>query len=179
MSASGRFRWVVNPSTRPVVRSHPYQLVNPTPFKSSGFDGQVMPNESQDHVFTTSRFAANMHIDLDWPTPDDLDLEVYRKHADGSPTKVGGSGNSPGSKESTDIANAPAGTYVVRVVNFASVSPTYTVSVGLHDAVTKHTVGKREAYTLTCSVMGKVRQTLTVYVDRGQRRALDLSACRR
>jgi len=176
--ATGLFRWVVNPSTRPVVRSHPYQVMNPTAFKSYSFTGQVLPNESQDHVFTTTRFAANMHIDLDWPTPDDLDLEVYRRNADGSLTKVGGSGSAPGSKESTDIANAPAGTYVVRVVNFASVSPTYTVSVGLHDAVTKHTTGEREAYTLTCAVHGKVRQTLKVYVDRGQLRSLDLTACR-
>ena len=177
--ASGLFRWVVNPSTRPVVRSHPYQVMNPTSFKSYSFTGQVLPNESRDHVFTTTRFAANKHIDLDWPTPDDLDLEVYRRNADGSLTKVGGSGSAPGSKESTDTANAPAGTYVVRVVNFASVSPTYTVSVGLHDAVTRHTTGEREAYTLTCAVHGKVRQTVKVYVDRGQLRSLDLTACRR
>ena len=176
--ASGLFRWVVNPSTRPVVRSHPYQVMNPTAFKSYSFTGQVLPNESRDHVFTTTRFAANMHIDLDWPTPDDLDLEVYRRNADGSLTKVGGSGSAPGSKESTDIANAQAGTYVVRVVNFASASPTYTVSVGLHDAVTRHTTGEREAYTLTCAVHGKVRQTVKVYVDRGQLRSLDLTACR-
>jgi hypothetical protein len=177
--ASGMFRWVVNPSTRPAVRSHPYQLMNATPFKSYSFTGRALPNESQDHVFTTTRYADNMHVDLDWPTPDDLDLEVYRRNANGSLTKVGGSGSAPGSKESTDIANAPAGTYVVRVVNFASVSPTYTLTVGLHDAVTKWTVGKREAYTLTCAVQGTVRQTTKVYVDRGQLRSLDLTACRR
>jgi len=176
--ASGVFRWVVNPSTRPVVRSHPYQVLNTTAFKNYTFTGQVMPNESQDHVFTTTKYTDNMHIDLDWPTPDDLDLEVYRRNANGSLTRIGGSGSAPGSKESTDIANAPAGTYVVRVVNFASVSPTYTVSVGLHDAVTKWTDGKREAYTFTCAVDGEVLQTMKVYVGRGQVRSLDLTTCR-
>ena len=40
-----------------------------------------------------------LKVDLDWPTPDDLDLEVYRKNADGSLTEVGSSGNSVGEKE--------------------------------------------------------------------------------
>ena len=40
-----------------------------------------------------------MKVELDWPTPDDLDLEVYRKNADGSLTEVGSSGNFVGDKE--------------------------------------------------------------------------------
>lgn len=47
-----------------------------------------------------------MQVDLDWPTPDDLDLEVYRKNADGSLTEVGSSGNFVGDKEKATI-NAP------------------------------------------------------------------------
>ena len=63
-----------------------------------------------------------LQVDLDWPTPDDLDLEVYRKNADGSLTEVGSSGNFVGEKEKATI-NAPTpGTYVLRVINFASVT---------------------------------------------------------
>ncbi len=47
-----------------------------------------------------------MKVDLDWPTPDYLDLEVYRKKADGSLTLVGSSDNLPGEKESV-LVNAP------------------------------------------------------------------------
>ena len=39
--------------------------------------------------------------------------------------------------------------------------------------------GKRETYRLTCSVGGKVRQTMRVYVDRGETKTVDLSGCRR
>lgn len=177
---TGAFRWVVNPSTRPVVRSHPYQVVSTSPFRSYSFEGlAIAPGEHQDTPFTTTAFASNMHIELDWPTPDDMDLEVYQKKADGSLVKVGSSGNFVGDKESTDIANAPAGNYVLRVINFASASPSYSLNVGLFKSVTKWTVGKREAYTLTCAVRGKVLTAQRVYVDRGQVRALDLRrACR-
>lgn len=40
--------------------------------------------------------------------------------------------------------------------------------------------GRREAYVLTCERPGgKVLQTMRVYIDRGQRKALDLTPCRR
>ncbi|CAB4756230.1 unannotated protein [freshwater metagenome] len=51
---------------------------------------------------------------------------------------------------------------------------TYTV-----DGVTKRTKGKKESYTLTCEVDGKVESAQKVFIDRGQVRSLDLRrACR-
>lgn len=180
IGASGRLRWVVNPSTRPVVRSRTYREVAATPYRSRTFEAATpAPGSSADHTFTVSSPADVMRVALDWPTPDDMDLEVYRRKADGSLTQVGSSGNLPGEKEQVEVTDVAAGTYVLRVVNYASLSPSYTLTAGLHETVTRRTPGKREAYTLTCEKNGKVLQRSKVYVARGQVRAVDLTECRR
>ena len=147
----GRFSWVVNPSTRPLLQSRPIE-----------------------------ELAADvLRIDLDWPTPDDFDLEVYRKDASGELVEVGTSGNAPGEKEQVQVPDAAAGTYVVRVVNYASVSPSYTVEVGQYATRSTFTDGRREKYTLTCEVGGKALATRKVFIDRGQVKRLNLKrACR-
>ena len=117
-------------------------------------------------------------IDLDWPTPDDFDLEVYLKKGD-ELVEVGSSGNQPGSKEQVELVDAVKGTYVIRVLNFASVSPSYTLTMGQYKGVTKRTKGEKESYTLTCEVDGKAKSSQKVFIDRGQVRSLDLRrACR-
>jgi hypothetical protein len=69
---------------------------------------------------------------------------------------------------------------VLRVINFASVSPTWTLTAGLYD--TEETIvgdGLVENWTLTCERPdGTVLQTVPVVVDRGQRVKVDLAACR-
>jgi hypothetical protein len=104
---------------------------------------------------------------------------VYRKGAGGQLTEVGSSGNLPGQKELVEIPNASAGTYVLRVVNYASAAPEYTLTAGLFATSTRWTAGRREAYTLTCEKNGKVLQTARVYVDRGVQKQIDLTKCRR
>ena len=117
-------------------------------------------------------------IGLDWPTPDDFDLEVYIKKGS-ELVEVGSSGNLPGAKEEVDLVDAEPGTYVLRVLNYASVSPTYTLQLDQFDAVKKRTKGKKEAYTLTCEVGGKVKSSKKVFIDRGQTKRLNLRrACR-
>jgi hypothetical protein len=173
------FRWIVNPSTRPVVRSHPYEDLSDTPFRKEVIQGgPIEPSSHVDHEFVLNRPADVFRTSLDWPTPDDLDLEVYRKTSDGL-KKVGSSGNFIGDKERVDINGAPAGTYVLRVINFASTTPTYTLTEELFDSVTRHTAGKRERYTLTCEKHGKVLQTEHVSIGRGAEKWIDLSECRR
>lgn len=45
--------------------------------------------QTVDHEFTVTESGVDLlRVDLDWPTPDDLDLEVSRKNADGSLTRV-------------------------------------------------------------------------------------------
>lgn len=180
--ASGRFSWIVNPSTRPVVRSRTYEKVAATPFATKTFEGGMLTpvTGTADYEYVVTRTTDVLKVDLTWPTPDDLDLVVYRKKADGTLTEVGTSGNAPATPESVQVLDAAPGTYVVRVINYTSVSPSHTVVVGQYDATTARTPGKREAYTLTCEIGGKVRASSKVYVERGQVRRLDLArACRR
>ncbi len=179
VGAHGRFSWLVNPSTRPVVESRTYQVLADEPLKAETFEGIApAPNSHTDHEFVVGESAEVLDVALDWPTPDDLDLEVYRKDGD-KLVEVASSGNFVGSKEQTQVAAPEPGTYVLRVINFASASPTYTLTAGLFDAVTKRTEGKREAYTLTCEKGGKVLQETRVFIDRGQRKTVDLRECRR
>ena len=179
VGANGRFEWLVNPSTRPVVESRTYQVLADEPLKTETFEGITpAPNSYTDHEFVVDDAAKVLDIALDWPTPDDLDLEVYRKDGD-ELVEVASSGNFVGSKEATQVADPEPATYVLRVINFASASPTYTLTAGLFDAVTKRTEGKREAYTLTCEKGGKVLQETKVFIDRGQSKTVDLKACRK
>jgi len=180
VSKKGRFSWVVNPSTRPVVRSRTYQAVADEPFDSKTIEGG--PTEpvigSVDHEYVVTEKTDLLRIDLDWPTPDDFDLEVYLKKGE-ELVEVGSSGNLPGEKEQVELVDAAAGTYVLRVLNYASVSPSYTLQLDRFDAVTKRTKGSKESYTLTCEVGGKVRSSKKVFIDRGQVKKLDLRrACR-
>ena len=179
VGASRDFRWIVNPSTRPVVRSRTYRVVEEQPYSSKTWEETAPePMGHRDHEFQVASQADVMRIKLDWPTPDDYDLEVYKKEG-GELKEVGSSGNFVGEKESVEITDAAAGTYVLRVINYASVSPTYTLTAGLHDTVTRRTEGKRESYVMTCEKNGKVLQRSTVFIGRGQEKRLDLAQCRR
>ncbi|HSU03021.1 MAG TPA: M14 family zinc carboxypeptidase [Nocardioides sp.] len=181
MVTSGKtFAWDVNQSTRPVVQSRLVKLLDDEPTRSETFTGTAAPGSSVDHeLVVTEADQEILQVDLDWPTPDDLDLEVYRRNADGSLTEVGGSGNFVGDKERATI-NAPTpGTYVLRVINFASVTPTYTLTAALFDATEQTTAPQVEAWTLTCEKDGRVLQSVPVVVERGQQVSVDLKECTR
>ena len=179
VGARGRFSWLVNPSTRPVVESRTYRVLEDEPLQSETFEGVApAPGSHTDHEIVVGDEGEVLDVALDWPTPDDLDLEVYRKDGD-QLVEVASSGSFVGSKEQTQVADPVPGTYVLRVLNFASVTPTYTLTAGLFDAVTRRTEGKRERYTLTCEKGGKVLQETRVFIDRGQRKVVDLRECRR
>ena len=129
-------------------------------------------------LFSYNQFLYIIFVRQFWPTPDDFDLEVYLKKGE-ELVEVGSSGNLPGEKEQVELVDAAAGTYVLRVLNYASVSPSYTLQLDRFDAVTKRTKGSKESYTLTCEVGGKVRSSKKVFIDRGQVKKLDLRrACR-
>ena len=179
MVTSGKtFAWDVNQSTRPVVQSRLIKLLDEEPTRAETFTGTAAPTSSVDHEFVVTEADQEiMQVELDWPTPDDLDLEVYRKNADGSLTEVGSSGNFVGEKEKATI-NAPTpGTYVLRVINFASVTPTYTLTASLFNATEQTTPPMVESWTLTCERNGQVLQTASVVVDRGQQVSVDLKEC--
>ncbi len=125
--AGGSFSWHVNPSTRPLVMKHRLQVLAEEPTREETFTAgtALLPNQHEDKEFVVTETDQDLlQVELDWRTPDDYDLEVYYREADGSLTEVASSGNFVGEKELATVDTPKAGTYVLRVINFASVSPT-------------------------------------------------------
>ena len=182
VGSGGKFSWHVNQSTRPVVQDKLVEITEDEPVRSQTYQGgPTTIGQHVDHEFTVTETGTDLlKVDLDWPSPDDLDLEVYKKNSDGSLTQVGSSGNSVGEKESAEIAAPAPGDYVLRVINFASTTPTYTLKSTLFDSTTvsSETVpGLIENWTLTCEKAGEVLQRESVVIDRGEQRKVDLSTC--
>ncbi|UOY01664.1 M14 family zinc carboxypeptidase [Blastococcus sp. PRF04-17] len=176
---NGRYTWHVNPSTRPVVMDRQVETISGEPAVSRSWTGTTAPTQSTDQEFVLDRDVDLLEVTLDWPTPDDMDLEVYRKNADGSLTEVGSSGNFVGEKERALLQDPDQGTYVLRVINFASVTPTWTLTAAGFVAETSTVPGLVESWTLTCERDGRVLERVPVVIDRGQQLKVDLKACGR
>ena len=185
-SRGGGFLWHINPSTRPVVQEQVVETVKETELRSKVWEEPAAPpNGHVDHEFSVTAAEADeadeFRISLDWVTPDDYDLEVYRR--DGKELKkVGTSGSFVGEKEQVELTSFEPGDYVLRVINYASVSPTYTLKAALlQEKVvdTKVIPGKVERWTLTCEKDGKVLQTVRFQVERGDLARVNLGACAR
>jgi hypothetical protein len=179
---NGKFTWHINQSTRPVVQEKLVEITEDQPVRSQTYQGgPTAVGQQVDHPFTITETGMDLlQVDLDWPTPDDLDLEVYKKNADGSLTEVGSSGNFVGEKESAEIGAPEPGDYVLRVINFASTTPTYDLTATLYDSTvvsSEEVPGLIEAWTLTCEKDGKVLQQVPVIIDRGEQSKIDLSTC--
>ncbi len=176
----GRYTWHINQSTRPVVQTKLVRVLSEEPMRTETYEGgSTVVGDAVDHEFTVTETNADLlRVDLDWPTPDDLDLEVYRKNADGSLTQVGSSGNMPGEKEQADVAAPAPGDYVLRVINYASAAPSYTLTAALYDSSTVEAGDSLiENWTLSCEKNGRVLQQVPVVVDRGEQLKVDLSTC--
>jgi len=179
---NGRFGWHINQSTRPVVQEKMIEITEDEPVRSQTYQGgPTTVGQHVDHDFTVTESDIDvLQVDLDWPSPDDLDLEVYKKNADGSLTKVGSSGGFVGEKERAEIAAPAPGDYVLRVINFASTTPTYTLTATLFDSKvvsSEEVPGLIENWTLSCEKDGKVLQQTPVVIDRGEQAKVDLSRC--
>ena len=181
MRAGGDFAWHINQSTRPVVQEKLVEITEDQPVRSQTYQGgPTTVGDHVDHDFAVTESGIDvLQVDLDWPTPDDLDLEVYRKDADGTLTQVGSSGNFVGDKERVLMQDPAQGTYVLRVLNFASVTPNWTLTAALFNAESSTVPGLVENWTLTCERDGRVIQTVPVVIDRGQQLRVNLAACGR
>ena len=127
---SGTFVWHVNPSTRPIAAEKRIRGVAETPFRTQTWENSdaMLPNDTVDKEFTITESGVRLlKVSLNWSTPDDYDLELYLKQPDGSLKDMGGSGGPPGAKETAYVEDPPAGTYVLRVVNFAAANPAWTL----------------------------------------------------
>ena len=171
--ASGTFEWHVNPSTRPIMAEQRIPGVAESPYREQTYENTqaTMPGEHIDKEFsiTSSDNARLLTVSLDWATPDDYDLEIYLKQSDGTLKKMPGSGGPPGAKEKAFIDNPPVGDYVLRVVNFAAVTPGWTMKAEVYEPGPDIVIGGgKEAWKLTCHTASGVK-TQKVYVDRGGR----------
>jgi hypothetical protein len=186
---SGRYTWNVGPSSRPFVLARRFpdsgtqvHSRTETGQTAAGMQGANQDNDYTDHTFEVTDTAVNqLRINLDWATPDDIDLYVYRKDGD-TLTSVGSSTGSLGDKENVVVDNASAGTYVVRVVNYTAIPGNpYTLTFDEYtvgaDIVTP---GHTEPWTLTCETPdGQVLETREVTVLRGQTARADLACGRK
>ncbi|MET9438409.1 M14 family zinc carboxypeptidase [Streptomyces sp. NPDC006551] len=177
VGAAGSYTWHVNPSTRPVVKARQTRVIASEPLKRQSYTGTTAPTQATDQEFTVDRAADLLEVKLDWPTPDDLDLRVLRKNADGTLTEVGGSAGSVGVKERVLLDSPAQGTYVLRVENWASAAPSWTLTASLYDATEQQTGGLVENWTLSCEKNGTVLERVPVVVDRGGHVKADLKTC--
>jgi hypothetical protein len=182
--SGNRFTWHVNPSTRPEVMEHRVRILAGEPTREETTTKAAVVWTPGDHVDVPfSMPEANvgaLKVSLDWPTPDDIDLEVYSVNPDGSLVLVGSSGNFVLDKEEALIELPEPGNYVLRAINFASVTTTFTMTAGLYGAVGEDVFGGDvvESYKLTCErADGTVLQTVSVTVDRGRTQKVDLGDC--
>jgi hypothetical protein len=177
----GSFTWHVNPSTRPAVMERRLRVLDEKPSRQEVHENTtpVAVGEHVDVPFTLTETGAGMlAIDLEWGTPEDWDLEVYRIE-NGKEVEVGSSGNTPGEAEQVLLQDPPPGEYIARVVNFAAASPAWTLTFGVYgtsdEVLAKGTV---ERYTLTCeTTTGKVLSSTKVLVDRGKALKVKLPSC--
>ena len=135
--ASGDFSWIVNPSTRPVVRPRPYQKLADHAVPRAG--RSRAPTPARTPAPTTSSCSPSdadlWRTTLDWPTPDDLDLEVYRKGADGTADR--GRllrATCPARRRSVEVPGAAGrAPTCCGSINYASATPSYTLTAALFD----------------------------------------------
>jgi hypothetical protein len=182
--AGGAFTWHVNPSTRPEVMEHRVRVLAEEPTREETTTKTAVvwtPGDYVDIPFSMPETNVGaLKVNLDWPTPDDIDLEVYYVNPDGSLVQVGGSGNFILEKEEALVELPEPGNYVLRVINFASVTTTFTVTAGLYGVVGEDVFGGYvvESYKLTCErADGTVLQTTKVTVDRGRTQRVNLGDC--
>ena len=140
-----------------------------------------------DHPFTVPAAGDNgsVSVRVEWPSPvSDWDVDLYEDaNGDGKSQVgervVGSSKQGTTNFEEVSVGDGtqlePGKKYVLRVINFAATEP-YTVTKTYHSPVPFQAAAK-ERWTLTCEVGGQVRQTERVYIDRGERKTLNLTAC--
>jgi hypothetical protein len=175
--SSGKFTWHVNPSTRPIVAENRIPGVAEDPSRTQTWENTeaTLPTEHIDKEFTiTETDARVLRVTVEWPTADDYDLEIYRRKEDGSLEKLPGSGNPPGAKEEAFIIDPQPGDYILRVVNFAAVSPVWTMTAEIYGPGPDIIVpGTTEQWTLTCRTPDQRTFSRKIYVERGQLLAVD------
>lgn len=172
--SSGAFAWHVDPSTRPFVgggavhETAGEEVGKRQTFK--GKSGAVGDVQSFTFDLPAAELAAKVRLTAD--LPEDYDIEVFRREADGKFKSVGTSGESPGSDEEV-VLEKPGGKYRADVKFFTAATGGYTLTVSQFAKTTTVDAGAKEAYVLTCEEGGKVLESHSVVIDRST--AIDLA----
>lgn len=180
-----KYTWHVNPSTRPEVMEHRVRILAEEPAREQVFNwtGVWSIGDHVDFPFSMPETGVGaLKVNLDWPTPDDVDLYVYYVQPDGSLLEVGSSGEFVLAKEEAVIELPEPGNYVLRAENFASTTPSLTMTAGLYGVAGQSVTGGNvvESYKVTCEKPdGTVLQTTSVAVDRGRTKKVDFNECLR
>ena len=183
----------MNPSTRPLVAKsqRPAGHGDPSPpqqFESRGgttpcanYDTPP-PDCYEDHLITVPSGAgidnAKATFRIEFAPVSDYDMKIYRPTRPGtrpaSRWRCPGHGATDGTLgfEEASVLD-PAGSYVVRVQNYAGVDPwTGTVT---YEGPRPSRPPSEETWTLSCETPeGTTRSARQVFVARGERRSLDL-----
>ena len=175
--ASGRFQWMVGPSTRPFVRES-WLPGNETAIGGESKTGSMPPGADFVEVpFTLPGGLWRANFELTWQPANasDLDLELYWKDTTtGEFRKVGSSGNPPGAKESTSLIQPREGEYKAKIINYAGGDgQPYELKITYLDGNIEVKPGSTEAYRLTCETPdGKVVEERAVTIGRGEQQDL-------
>jgi len=195
---AGRFRWHVNPSTRPdVLRGMPgREPAGPTTAPQSfqhdpaaplvPAAGAPVPGSYEERDFTIAPTEDNGRLDLhlEWPIgetelgPDDLDLRLFRQNDAGLYEEIASSTNA-GGPEDIQVVDPPPGEYRIRVENwFATNEEAKNWTAKLTFAPpTAPVPGTRESWSLSCETPKGKRDTEAVTVDRGESVRVALRKC--
>jgi zinc carboxypeptidase len=180
---TGRFEWHTNPSTRPLVMKESGRPATgePSPPQEFASRGEAVPCANfddppetcyEDHQITVPSGEgidnASATVRIEWATPvSDYDMKILK---DGQVIATSGQGAT--NFEEAVLAD-PAGEYVVRVINYAAVEPwSGTVTFAGPEPYQE---AQQETWTLSCEQPeGTIRSARQVFVERGERRSLDL-----
>jgi hypothetical protein len=180
---TGRFEWHTNPSTRPLVMKESGRPATgePSPPQQFASRGEAVPCANfddppetcyEDHLITVPSGEgidnASATVRIEWATPvSDYDMKILK---DGQVIATSGQGAT--NFEEAVLAD-PAGEYVVRVINYAAVEPwSGTVTFAGPEPYQE---AQQETWTLSCEQPeGTIRSARQVFVERGERRSLDL-----
>lgn len=190
VGSGGQFTWHVNPSTRPLVAKESGRPATGEPSAPQEFAqrGGSVPCANfddppatcyEDHLITVPSGAgidnAKATIRVEWASPvSDYDMKVYRADSAGqaSGEPIGVSGQGLTAFEEAALLD-PAGSYVVRVINYAGVEP--WAGTVTFEGPGPYQAAQEETWTLMCEQPeGVVRSARQVFVGRGERRSLDL-----
>jgi len=193
---NGRFRFNINPSTRPLVAQSSGREASGPPSEPAQFAGTAATatpcadaetNEAScynDHAITIpdepNRDNDSAIVQIEWRTAgSDWDMKVFRdSNGDGKSAgetqEIGTSAQGTTSREAVTISNIkPGERYVARVVNFAALEPyDGTVTFAGPSPLIK---AERERWTLICkNRKGKRTGSRKLFIERGDMRRLDL-----